>query len=67
MFRALGFCVVLGSIATGMLMHGGNLMVLWQISEFVIIGGAAFGALLVSGGLSTLRQVVGGVVDVLRP
>ena len=67
MFRALGFCVVLGSIATGMLMHGGNLMVLWQISEFVIIGGAAFGALLVSGGLGTLRQVAGGVADVLRP
>lgn len=67
MFRAIGFCVVIGSIITGMLMHGGNPMILLQVSEYVIIGGAGFGALLVSGGLKTVKNVAVGTMHVFRP
>jgi len=44
----LGFLVVLGAITGGFWMHGGNPLVLLQLSEFVIIGGAALGTLLVT-------------------
>ena len=44
----IGFVVVFGSIVVGYTMHGGKLMVLMQISEFIIIGGAGLGALLIS-------------------
>lgn len=67
MFRAIGFFVVIGSIITGMMMHGGNPMILLQVSEYVIIGGAAFGALLVSGGLKTVKNVFLGIIDVFKP
>jgi chemotaxis protein MotA len=48
MLLILGLLVVLGSTAGGFLMAGGDLLVLNQPSEFVVIGGAAIGILLVS-------------------
>jgi chemotaxis protein MotA len=44
----LGLCVVLGAITGGFWMHGGNPLVLLQVSELVIIGGAAGGTLLIT-------------------
>lgn len=48
MFVIVGFVVVLGAVVGGYLMAGGALAVLNQPSEFVVIGGAAVGSLLVS-------------------
>jgi chemotaxis protein MotA len=48
MFVVVGFVVVLGAVVGGYLMAGGALGVLNQPSEFVVIGGAALGSLLVS-------------------
>ncbi len=44
----VGFIVVFGSVALGYVMHGGSLLVLWQVSEFIIIGGAGLGAVFVA-------------------
>ena len=44
MFSIIGIIVVLGSVFGGYLMHGGEMAVLFQPSEFLIIWGAALGA-----------------------
>ncbi len=47
MFPILGIVVVLGAIAGGYLIEKGNLLVLMQPSELLIIGGAAIGTVLI--------------------
>lgn len=47
MFILIGLAVVFGSILVGYLMHHGNIAVLIQVSEFIIIGGAALGSMLI--------------------
>ena len=48
MLIIVGLVVVIGSVVGGYLMAGGDLLVLNQPSEFVVIGGAAIGSLLIS-------------------
>ncbi len=50
-----GLVVVLGSVITGYLLEQGNLMVLMQPAEFVIIAGGAAGLILVSSPARNLR------------
>jgi chemotaxis protein MotA len=42
--------------------HGGHLHVLWQPSEFVIIGGAAAGALIIGNPMSTVKMALKMVI-----
>jgi chemotaxis protein MotA len=58
MLLIIGAVVVLGSIVAGYLMEGGNLLLLNQPAEFVIIGGAALGSLLISTPMSVLKQLM---------
>jgi chemotaxis protein MotA len=48
MFTIIGFVVVVVAVVGGFLMGGGNLHVLWQPAEFIIIFGAALGAFFIS-------------------
>jgi chemotaxis protein MotA len=48
MLLIVGLIVVFGAVIGGFLMAGGELLVLNQPSEFVVIGGAALGSLVVS-------------------
>lgn len=48
MLILVGVVVVIGSVMGGYLMAGGHLEVLNQPSEFVVIGGAAIGSVLIS-------------------
>ena len=66
MFVLIGLVVVFASIIAGYTMHGGQLLILFQVSEFVIIGGAAIGALLISNPPDMLRRIVQGVLATLR-
>lgn len=52
----VGVAVVLISVATGYISHGGVLGVLWQPSEFIIIIGAAFGAFLIANNMHLVRE-----------
>jgi chemotaxis protein MotA len=58
MFVIIGIVVVFGSVVGGYLMEGGALAVLAQPSEFIIIGGAAIGGLLISTPPSVLTKLL---------
>ncbi len=58
MFVLIGVGVVLASVLGGFLLEGGNLLVLLQWAEFVIIGGTALGALLISTPKTILSKIV---------
>jgi len=58
MTTLIGIVVVFGSILGGYMMHQGNLHVLIQPSEFLIIGGAGLGSLIVMVPPKLFRKVV---------
>jgi chemotaxis protein MotA len=59
--------VVLGSVIVGYTMHGGNLVVLLQINEYIVIGGAALGALLVGNKPSIVKSIFSETLGLLKP
>ncbi len=65
MFAIIGILVVFGAIITGFLMEHGKLMVLFQPSELIIIGGAAIGTLLVANPLPLVIRVFKSVLGIL--
>ncbi len=48
MLVILGFIVVMGSVLGGYVLHGGNVAVLYQPTEFLVIGGAGLGSMIIS-------------------
>jgi chemotaxis protein MotA len=58
MLVIIGFVVVIVSVLGGFALEGGQFLVLMQWAEFVIIGGSAIGALLVSTPPAILRKIV---------
>jgi chemotaxis protein MotA len=64
MFAIIGMIVVIASVIGGYLWHQGNLSVLWQPSELLIIGGAAVGAFLTSTPLKVIKSTVSAVIGV---
>ena len=64
MFAIIGIVVVLGCVVAGYLMEHGNLRVLVQPAELIIIGGAAIGTLLVANPLHILKKIAGGIAAV---
>ncbi|MFZ3262674.1 MAG: flagellar motor stator protein MotA [Terriglobales bacterium] len=64
MFAIIGIVVVFGSIVAGYLMEHGNIRVLLQPAELIIIGGAAAGTVLIANPLHILKQITGGVAAV---
>lgn len=60
MFIIIGILVVLGAVAGGYLMEHGNLKVLLQPAELLIIGGAALGTVLIANPLHVLKKIVSG-------
>jgi chemotaxis protein MotA len=66
-FVIFGILTVLLTVLGGYVMHGGALMVLWQISEFIIIGGAAIGALVVANPPTLVKRVFAGLFSLMKP
>src|SRR5438132_2332583 len=64
MFSIIGILVVFGAVVAGYLMEHGNLRVLLQPAELVIIGGASVGTVLVANPLHILKKIVSGVTGV---
>jgi chemotaxis protein MotA len=64
MFAIIGILVVFGAIIAGYKMEHGNLKLLVQPAELVIIGGAAIGTLLTANPLHILKSVISGVIGV---
>ena len=66
MFPIIGIVVVLGCIAGGYLMEKGNLLVLMQPAELLIIGGAALGTVLIGNPPHVLKAIVAGILSVFK-
>lgn len=60
MFAIIGLFTVIGAVAGGYLMAGGNLSVLWQPAELVIILGAAVGTFLIASPVQVIKQTLKG-------
>jgi chemotaxis protein MotA len=61
MFSIIGILVVIGAIAGGYLMEHGNVRVLLQPAELLIIGGAAIGTVLIANPIHILKKIAAGV------
>lgn len=59
MITLIGIAVVLGSVIAGYAMAKGNFHILFQPAEYIIIGGAAIGALIISSPAKALKVIVG--------
>jgi chemotaxis protein MotA len=64
MFAIIGIVVVFGCIVAGYLMEHGNIRVLVQPAELIIIGGAAAGTVLIANPLHVIKKIVGGILGV---
>jgi chemotaxis protein MotA len=65
MLMMMGLIVVFGAVIGGFLMAGGDLLVLLQPSEFVVIGGAAIGTLIISTPASVLMAMLAQIKKVM--
>ena len=66
MIILLGALIVLGSVAGGFVMAGGNFGTLMHLSELVIIGGAALGAMIMMAPKKVLMDLGAQVLHVLK-
>lgn len=67
MFIIIGLGIVFGSIFVGYTMHGGSVMVLMQVSEFIIIGGAGVGAMVVGNKPTVVKRIFAETLALLKP
>lgn len=66
MFAIIGVVVVVVGVVVGFTMAGGNLLLLIQISEFVTIGGAAIGSLLISSPASLIKKIFSQITQIFK-
>ncbi len=62
----IGAIVVFACVFGAFAAHGGNLLVLWQPSEMVIIFGAAIGHLVISSPPALIKEVIHQILTVLK-
>ncbi|MBS1706670.1 MAG: flagellar motor stator protein MotA [Armatimonadetes bacterium] len=67
MFTFIGIGIVLVATMVGYLMHHGNIGVLIQINEFVILGGAGIGSLIAAQGMTGFQKCIKAVMGLLKP
>ncbi|MDX1756472.1 MAG: flagellar motor stator protein MotA [Marinobacter sp.] len=61
----IGAIVVLACVLGGYVLHGGNLLVLWQPTEVLIIFGAALGSFVIANPPTIIKQVFQGIMRLL--
>jgi chemotaxis protein MotA len=66
MFAIIGIVVVFGSVLGGYLMEHGNIKVLLQPAELLIIAGAGLGTLLIANPLRILKGIAAGLPGVIK-
>ena len=67
MFIIIGIAVVVVAVIAGFLFAGGNLFLLLQWSEIMIIGGAAIGSILIASPLSLVKKIMAEIPKALKP
>jgi chemotaxis protein MotA len=63
----VGLLIVFGAVIGGYVMHHGELAVLIQVNEFIIIGGAGLGAMIVANSPAVLKGVLSQTLAVFKP
>lgn len=66
MFVLIGICIVVGCVLGGYLMEGGNINLLIQPAELIIIFGAALGGFVISSPLKVIMAVQGGLLRMFK-
>jgi chemotaxis protein MotA len=66
MFVLLGIGILLGSVVMGYTMHGGKISVLMQLSEFIILGGAAVGSVIVAYSPKALGAIAKSAAGLMK-
>ncbi len=66
MFAIIGIVIVFGAVIGGFLMAHGQLPVLWQPNEFIVIFGAALGTLLIANPLNIVIGVFKSLIGILK-
>ncbi len=66
MLAIIGILLVFGAVIGGFLMEKGHMAVLLQPAEFLIIAGAATGTLLVANPTHIIKEIMGGLMGVLK-
>jgi chemotaxis protein MotA len=66
MFSILGILVVFGCVIAGYLMEKGNMAVLLQPAELIIILGAAIGTVLTANPMHILKKIAAGLMGVIK-
>ena len=67
MFIIIGAVVVVAGIVVGFTLAGGNLLLLLQWSEFITIGGATLGSMLIMSPLSLLKKIAAEIPKAISP
>jgi chemotaxis protein MotA len=62
----IGAVIVIACVIGGFVMHEGKILALWQPTELIIIGGAAFGSFVSANGIGTVVKVFKTVLGSLR-
>lgn len=63
----VGIVIVFGSILLGYTMHDGKVAILLQVSEFIIIGGAGLGTMVIGNSPTVLKAIASQVMGLLKP
>jgi chemotaxis protein MotA len=66
MYFLLCNIIVIGSVISGYILHHGNLAVLYQPTEYLIIGGAGVGAFMLSNPFSVVKKACGSLKVFLK-
>jgi len=66
-FVIIGLLIVFGSVIGGYVMHNGQIAVLIQVSEFIIIGGAGIGALVTANSPALIKRLIRDSIALLKP
>jgi chemotaxis protein MotA len=66
MLSIVGFVVVTLAVLGGFTIAGGSVFALIHPSEFIIIGGAAIGMILISTPMSTFKKMIGQVTGIMK-
>jgi chemotaxis protein MotA len=66
-FVIVGLIIVFGAVIGGYVMHHGDIMVLIQVNEFIIIGGAGLGAMVIANTPAVLKASIQQTLGLLKP
>jgi len=66
MFSIVGILIVFGCVIAGYLMEKGNMAVLVQPAELIIILGAAIGTVLTANPMHILKKIAAGLTGVIK-